>query len=309
MVTGGRTFLGVPSCDLAGALPPAGFIVVGAADATPYNPGQSSHAANAPLAIREALRGYEQDLLRRDFDHGGPLLDLSHTTVLDAGNLSTSPDTPEQNRETITGAMRAIVGSGSVPILIGGDDSVPIPLFAAYDGLGDITIVQVDAHLDWKHERNGILHTFASPMRRASEMAWVRNIVQVGLRGIGGSGENEYRAAIDWGARIVTAREFQRCGIDLVLQHIQPGSRCIITIDCDGLDPSVMPGVLIPQHGGLGYFDVVSIIEKVAERATIVGFDIVELVPERDTNGLGALAAARIICNVIRAIAATTKAS
>jgi agmatinase len=87
-----------------------------------------------------------------------------------------------------------------------------------------------------------------------------------------------------------------------VLQHIAPGSRCVVTIDCDGLDPSVMPGVLIPQPGGLGYFDVVSLVERVAGRAAIVGFDIVELVPERDTNGLGALAAARIVCNAIRSI-------
>jgi agmatinase len=129
LVTGRRTFLGAPSCDLASALPPADFIVVGAADATPFSPGQSSHAANAPSAIREALRDYEADLVRWDFDQTRPLLDLSHTIVLDAGDVSTSPDTPEQNRRTITNAIRAILANGSISILLGGDDSVPIPMF------------------------------------------------------------------------------------------------------------------------------------------------------------------------------------
>lgn len=298
-----RTFLGVQSCDLTNPLPPAEVIILGAADATPHTHNQSSHAANGPSAIREALRGYEGDLLRWDFDQGQPLLDLAQTSIFDAGDLRTNPNSPEQNRQTITDAIRLILANGSVPVLFGGDDSVPIPFFEAYRGSEEITIVQVDAHLDWRHERNGILHTFASTMRRASEMPWVKTIVQVGQRGIGGSGRDEYEHAINWGSKIFTAREVHRCGVGPVLQQIQPGARCLITIDCDGLDPSVIPGVIVPQPGGLSYYDVVSLIEGVSAKATIVGLDIVELVPERDLNGFGALAAARIVCNAITAIA------
>jgi agmatinase len=144
------TFLGVPACDLAKPLPAADVIIVGARDATPYDPGCGSHAANAPKAIRRVLTRYEHDLLRWDFDQNAPLLDLQRTSVLDAGDIGTDPVTPERNREAITTNIRRIIDNGSAPVVLGGDDSVPIPVFAAFEGQGDITIIQIDAHLDWR---------------------------------------------------------------------------------------------------------------------------------------------------------------
>jgi agmatinase len=75
-----------------------------------------------------------------------------------------------------------------------------------------------------------------------------------------------------------------------------------ITLDCDGLDPSVMPGVAAPVPGGLGYWQVVALLEGLASRTRIAGFDIVELVPERDAGGQSALMAARLVTLVIGAI-------
>lgn len=88
----------------------------------------------------------------------------------------------------------------------------------------------------------------------------------------------------------------RRDGVEPVLAQIAPDSRCIITLDCDGLDPAVIPAVLVPQPGGLGYLDVVELLHGIAARARIVGFDLVELVPEADVRGLGVLAASRILC-------------
>jgi agmatinase len=230
------------------------------------------------------------------------LLDREQIRIFDGGDLPTAPDTPEQNRHAIATATRNILASGAVPILLGGDDSVPIPFFTAFEDIGKLTILQIDAHLDWKDQRDGLMHTFSSTMRRASEMPWVDRIVQVGLRGIGGSGLPELTCARDWGSRIFTARDVRDRGLDAVLDAIEDDAQCVITIDCDGLDPSIIPGVILPQPGGLSYFDVIDLIAGVASKARIAGVDMVELVPERDVNNIGALCAARIICHAIGCI-------
>ena len=136
-------------------------------------------------------------------------------------------------------------------------------------------------------------------MRRASEMAWVEGIVQVGLRGTGSARPADVADARAWGARLVTAREVQAIGVAAVAALVPAGARCLITIDCDGLDPAAMPAVMAPAPGGLSYGQVVGLIAALAAHCRIAGFDLVELAPQRDVNGLGALTAARIVCNLL----------
>jgi len=290
------SFLGAARCDVL--LPPsdADVIVFGAADATPHVASKPSHAAGAPDAIREALRQAATDLTRWDFDQDGPLLDPGTTRVFDAGNLPTDPTTPEGNRAMIQAATSAVLKAGAVPFMFGGDDSVPIPFIHAFEHHGPVTIVQIDAHLDWRDERDGSRHTLSSTMRRASEMPWVENIIQVGMRGIGGSRQNDLDDARRWGATIITSAMVRRNGIQQVIDRIPHSGQCLVTIDCDGLDPSVLPAVIVPQPGGLTYLEVVDILVGVAAKGRLVGFDLVELVPERDVHGLSALVAARLAC-------------
>jgi agmatinase len=139
-------------------------------------------------------------------------------------------------------------------------------------------------------------------MRRASEMPWVERIVQVGIRGTGSARNEEVDAARKWGAHLVRAAEVHRQGIGPVLDLIPQGARCFVTLDCDGLDPSIMPAVIAPAPGGLSYWHVVELLRGIAAKAPIVGFDIVEFVPGRDPLGHAALTAARIVCNAIEAI-------
>jgi agmatinase len=299
--------------------------------------------------MRRSIKAAASDLTRWDFDQNGPLL-AGDLTVRDAGNIMTKPATPGRNRELIRAATRAILDVSAVPVLLGGDDSVPIPFFDAFETHGPITIVQVDAHLDWREERNGIRHTFSSPMRRASEMPWVERIVQVGMRGIGASRKGDLDDALRWGARIISASSVHRHGMKAVLDCIPEGARCVITIDCDGLDPSVIPGVLVPQPGGLSFTDMMALFDGLATKASIevsmsapcrkipgfrhparsqscwrgkrrcgcrskspvglisvtrdkAGVDVVELVPSRDVNEIGAFSAARLVCKAIGCIA------
>jgi agmatinase len=129
----------------------------------------------------------------------------------------------------------------------------------------------------------------------------------VGLRGVGSARAGEVADAERWGSKIVTARDLHEAGVDAALRHVPAGARCVITVDCDGLDPSVIPAVAAPAPGGMTYWQAVDLIHGVARRARVVGFDLVELAPARDTTGHSALAAARLVCNAIGAIARTAR--
>jgi agmatinase len=191
--------------------------------------------------------------------------------------------------------------AGAVPLILGGDDSVPIPVLAAFAGQ-ELTVVQVDAHIDWRHEVAGETMGFSSTMRRASEMDHVAALVQVGGRGPGSARRAEVDAAIAWGAELITAREVHRSGVSAVLDRVSHGRPVYLAIDVDGLDPSLVPGVLLPAFGGLTYNQMLELIHGLGAHAPIVGASFVEYVPAKDPSGLGAMAIARLACNVVAAI-------
>ena len=224
--------------------------------------------------------------------------------VVDAGDVPGDLVDGAANRAAIAATTRAIRARGAVPLLLGGDDSVPIPFIEGFDdrGAGALTVVQVDAHIDWRDEVGGVRHGFSSTMRRASEMAHVGAIVQVGARGPGSARRAEVEDARAWGAHLITAREVHRAGIAPVLEQVSEGAEVLLAIDVDGIDPSVVPGVILPAFGGLGYQTMLDLIHGVAAKARIVGADFVEYVPERDPDQRGAQAIARLASNVIAAV-------
>jgi agmatinase len=139
-------------------------------------------------------------------------------------------------------------------------------------------------------------------MRRASEMPHVAGIVQVGIRSVGSARLTEIEAARRYGSRFVTAREVHAQGVEAALQLVPEGSRVVVTLDCDGLDPGIMPGVAARAPGGLTYTQVIDLIAGVGSRGRIAGFDLVELYPPADIGDLSALTAARLLVNLIGAV-------
>jgi agmatinase len=293
-------FLGAQNASSADGF---GAAIFAAPHGTPYRGIDNQVHADAANALRAALAGDAEFAQSWDFDFGGPVLGRGGFRLADIGDLPTRSADGPGNRELIAACTRAIVEAGAVPLMIGGDDSVPIPFIEAFAGEGPLTILQIDAHIDWRDERHGERLGFSNTMRRASEMAHVNTIVQVGARGIGSAREAEVRDAERWGAKLITARDVHDRGIGAALDHIPEGSRCLITLDLDALDASVMPAVAYPTPGGLTYTQVTGLIHGVAKKARIVGFDLIEFVPKRDPNGLAAFTAARILWNVIGALA------
>ena len=294
------TFLGLPAGTLADGAK-ARIALFGAGTATPY-PGAGAYCADAPRAIRAGIANWAGARDHMDFDLGGTMLP-SGVTAVDCGDLAIDSADSAGNRARIKGAARMLLDGGAVPVLLGGDDSVPIPFFEAFEGRGTFHVLQIDAHIDWRDEVQGTRLGLSSTMRRASEMGWIGKIVQVGMRGSGSARVSDYQDALRAGVIFVTAREVAARGIQVALDAIPRGGNLLITLDCDALDPSVIPGVIGPAPGGLGYWQVVELLHGAAERARIAAFDLVEFAPARDVQQQGALVAARLVVNAVGLIA------
>ena len=296
-----ETFMGLPACRDLGAVE-GGIVILGAAGCTPY-PSVGFYCAGGPEAIRAAGSAYAANLGHVDFDLGGPMLPEGVVAV-DAGDLDVSEGDAEGNRALIRGAVGEVLARGAVPVLLGGDDSLPIPMLQALGDQGRrVVILQIDAHIDWRDEVQGERCGLSSTMRRASEMAHVERIIQVGQRGIGSARMGDLRDALAAGVEFVPAGEVARAGVWRAVDLIPEGAEVVVCLDVDALDPSVMPAVIGRTAGGLSYWQVMELVGAVAERGRIVAFDMVEFMPDRDIDGMGAMVAAQLLAGVIGVIA------
>ena len=295
----GATFMGVARADL-GALA-ADVVILGADGCTPYA-SVGHYCAGGPAAIRAAAAAYAANLAHMNFDIGGPV--EGRARVADAGDLSVSPADGAANRAAVGRAVGQVLDAGAVPVLIGGDDSLPIAMLAAYAARGrEIVILQVDAHIDWRDEVQGERWGLSSTMRRASEMAAVRRIVQVGQRGIGSARMQDVADARARGVQFVSGREVQQAGVGRAIALIPEGVEVVISFDCDALDPAIMPAVIGRTAGGLSYGQALDLIEGVAAKARIAGFALVEFMPAQDIGGMGAMTAAQLLAAAVGVIA------
>ena len=294
------TFLGLPRCrDLARL--EADIALIGAAGCTPYA-SVGFYCAGGPAAVREAGAAYGAALGHLNFDLGGPVLPVGVVAV-DAGDLPQDPTDAPGNRARIFGAVSQVLDVGAVPVLIGGDDSLPIPMIEAYGARGQFVILQIDAHIDWRDEVQGERLGLSSTMRRVSEMDHVAAIIQVGQRGIGSARERDVADALAWGVEFVPGGEVAREGVWRAVDLVPEGAQVIICLDVDAFDPAIMPAVIGRTAGGMTYWQVLELIGAVAEKARIAGFGMVELMPERDIDGQGALLAAQFLAAALGVIA------
>jgi agmatinase len=295
-------FANLPAADISRLPEGTRIAIFGAAEASPYKAAQPSHSANAPGALRLASSKFAGQLRQYDFDLDAVLLkpEGQDNYIVDCGDIPTDPADAAGNRQRITQATRAILDAGAVPVVLGGDDSVPIPWLAGFEGRGPFTVFQVDAHADWGDVIQDNAYGYGSPMRRASEMPWLTGMVQVGARGLGSGGAWQIDDARRWGSRIFSMRKLRREGIAAAVGAIPQGAKVLVSIDCDGMDPGILPAVNMPTPGGLSYQDMMELLAGVAGRAEIAGLAMVELVPERDdAHQLSALTAARLVAVIL----------
>ncbi len=259
-----------------------------------------SGARQGPRSIREASTLFS-------FGHAGAYdheddivyLPADSTRVVDIGDADIVHTNTEKSHANIEAGVRAILGAGAIPVVLGGDHSVNIPCVSAFSEQEPIHIVQVDAHLDFVDERHGVRYGHGNPMRRAAEKDYVTGLSQIGIRNVSSTARQGYEDARAMGSDILSVRQFRKLGVEGVLDRIPKGVRYYVTVDIDGFDPSIAAGTGTPSHGGFYYYEVLELLDGLTKQGDIVGMDLVEVAPDYDLSGTTAILAAQILMNTI----------
>ena len=267
----------------------------------PFDAGTQyrSGARFGPRSVREASTLFS-------FGHAGAYDHEDDTTYLtgdvrivdmgDADIVHTDTATSHANIET---GVRAALAAGALPVVIGGDHSVNIPCINAFEGQGDIHILQIDAHLDFVDVRHGVRNGHGNPMRRAAEKPYVTGLTQVGIRNVSSTTQEGYEAAREMGSDILSVRQMRKLGAEATAKRIPSGARVYITLDIDAFCPSIEPGTGTPSHGGFLYYEVLELLQHVAQSHEIVGIDLVEVAPDYDHSNSTSILAAQVLLNLL----------
>jgi agmatinase len=234
------------------------------------------------------------------YDHEDDVTYLpASVRIVDMGDADIIHTDTEGSHANIEAGVRAALRADALPVVIGGDHSVNIPCIRAFDDQGDIHILQIDAHLDFVDERHGVRHGHGNPMRRAAEQPYVTGLTQVGIRNVSSTAREGYADARAMGSDIISVRQARKMGTQALLARIPVGARIYITLDIDAFCPSIAPGTGTPSHGGFLYYEVLELLQGVAQGHEIVGIDLVEVAPDYDPTGSTSVLAAQVLLNLL----------
>ncbi len=234
--------------------------------------------AGAPSAIRAALASAHANSFAEDGTELG-----TDVHVHDVGDLCLTETAHDD--DVIETAVAAAVHSGAMPIVLGGDHSITLPVVAALAAThGQLNILHFDAHPDIYDDFDGDPRSHASPFARIMEGGFARRLVQVGIRTMNRHCREQVTR---FGVEVIDMRNFAVERVPIL------DGPLYISIDMDGFDPSVAPGVSHIEPGGLSTRDVLRVLDR--QTASLVGADIVELNPLRDINDMTAILAAKLV--------------
>lgn len=284
----------------------ADIAILGMPFGSPYSPhGYTDDQSRTPLIMRDLSDRFVRHPDHYDFDIDGPLLQgRNDIRFVDCGDVlpDVRKDKPGAHYDRATEALRLILKAGAMPIILGGNHGITTPMLRAYDDFDPVTLIHIDAHLDWREDVNGVEEGLSSPIRRASEMDHVHDIFQLGLRMQGSARPKDYEDAKKYGAHIISAYEVHDYGMQAILDRIPNNGNYYISIDADGVDPQIMPAVAGPAPGGLTYIQMRKLIHGLVNKGRVIGMDIVEITPSKDTGSmLTCVTAGRFIVNLIGA--------
>ena len=226
---------------------------------------------------------------------------LAQTRIVDCGDVDVAYYDIERNMRLITQSVGAILDRKALPVMLGGDHSVTFPIVSAFERFGPVDIVHIDAHLDWIDHVEGIKFANGSPFRRISELPFIRHMTHLGIRCLR-SREGDYNDAIKFGAQIFTRQMIRDMGAKAVVDAMPEMNNIYVSIDIDGLCPSIAPGTGSPTVDGLLYHEVRALLQGVATKGRVVGFDVVEVNPMLDHHGQTSLLTTTMIAEFLGAI-------
>jgi agmatinase len=225
---------------------------------------------------------------------------LEGVRIVDCGDVTTTPSLQKVTFDRVTRYIKAIRNRGAVPVTLGGEHTISIPVIKAFDDI-PFHIVQFDAHLDLMDEDAGIKYADANPMKRSLEMENVTGLTQIGIRGYNNP-ENFWKEA-DSNERVTTftAQQVHDMGAESIVSQIPEVENIYVTLDIDALDPSIAPGSGAPEPGGLNYLQMRTILRGIGQKGKLVGMDVNEVNPMFDSMGITANVAVYMIIDMLGA--------
>jgi agmatinase len=297
------TFFGVPGLNALEDLDAQVAFLGVPFDAGTPQPGNRTGQAAGPEAARRASRdqfayGDGASLGWYDVEVGRDR--LVGVTMADVGDVVIQGAQVHTAFGRMTEVVRRITGSGALPVAVGGDHSISLPLVRGMEPAGDVDVVYLDAHADFLDELDGSRFSGASEMRRIRELPFVRSVTALGIRNVD---RTEVDGMRELGVRWATARELvERPGSDLVADLVPRSPSIYVSIDLDVLDISLTPGHSLPEPGGLSYRQLHAVLDQIARRGKVAGLDVAELNPALDAGEVTARTATWLITHFLSAI-------
>lgn len=240
-----------------------------------------------PQQIRNVSIGIEEYSVYQDKD----LVDYAY---YDGGDVSLQFGQVTGSLERMYQVAEKILADNKLPIMLGGEHLVSLPLIqAAAKKYPDLVVLHFDAHADLREDYLGESNSHATVMRKVCNLIEEKNLYQFGIR----SGTKE-------------EFEFAKDNTNMfVFEVIEPLKKTIdsignkplyISIDIDVVDPAFAPGTGTPEPGGCTSKEILEVIHLLSGK-NVIGFDLVEVSPAFDVSERTALLAAKIVREAILA--------
>jgi len=183
-------------------------------------------------------------------------------------------ETPEAMMDDLYGYSKQLLELDKFICMLGGEHSISAPIIKAHhEKFENLSVLQIDAHADLRDEYDGTPHSHASIMARVVKDLRIPS-VQVGIRSISGDEARSLKQGLPtkifWARDIVGRTDWIDDAVDSLTDNVY------LTIDIDGVDPSIVPTTGTPEPGGLGWYETLTLIRTLAQRKKIVGMDLVE---------------------------------
>ncbi|MEE8391819.1 MAG: agmatinase [Anaerolineae bacterium] len=254
-------------------------------------------ARHGPREIRNSSS------MMRSIHHATRINPYELCRIGDAGDVPfTRVYKVEETHAEITQFFARLCRAGVVPLAVGGDHSITLPIFRALDVNGPIAMIHIDAHTDTWDEFMGCKFMHGTPFRRAVEENLLdpKRTVQIGIRGAQNATEG-WDYSLNSGMRVIFMDEFARLGVDAVVaeaRRIVGDGQTYVSFDIDSLDPAYAPGTGTPEVGGLTTLEA-QLLLRGLRGLNLIGADVVEVAPPYDPSGNTALVGATIMYEIL----------
>ena len=270
--------------------------------------GGTTNRAGARHGPREVRN---QSSMMRKVHHVSHIAPYDLVRVGDLGDAPVNPIDLVDSIKRIEAFYRQVHEAGTVPLSVGGDHLVTLPIFRAIAKERPIGMVHFDAHSDTNDRYFGDnLYTHGTPFRRAIEEGLLdpKRTVQIGIRGSIYSAEDE-DFANNCGIRVIHMEEFADIGVAATIaeaRRIVGDEPTYVTFDVDVLDPAFAPGTGTPEIGGITTLQAQQLIRGL-QGLNLIGADVVEVSPPFDVGGATSLVGATMMFELLCILAESIK--